>query len=167
MLCKFSMCSFALHKSRCSTGNWIIYTNMLEFWLLPHLFEDKSNVVVQHDTVPSSGRNVARCQHSGMSSCLSNGPAEEGPLPDLPSLTTLNFFVIQSGAEPTDTFQMVIDNIWKQGKISETVYKYVQVCYYYPQITSLFSENYIRQMASVYINASLQACLEVAVHAPP
>jgi hypothetical protein len=32
---------------------------------------------------------------------------------------------IQSGAEPTDTFQMVIDNIWKQGKISETVYKYV------------------------------------------
>ena len=25
----------------------------------------------------------------------------------------------------------------------------------------------IRQMASVYINALLQACLEVAVHAPP
>jgi hypothetical protein len=24
---------------------------------------------------------------------------------------------------------MVIDNIWKQGKISEPVYKYVQVCY--------------------------------------
>jgi len=24
---------------------------------------------------------------------------------------------------------MVIDNIWKQGKISETVYKYVEVCY--------------------------------------
>ena len=37
--------------------------------------------------------------------------------------------VIQVGAEPTDTFQMVIDNIWKQEKISETVYKYVQVCY--------------------------------------
>ena len=36
---------------------------------------------------------------------------------------------IQGGAEPTDTFQMVIDNIWKQGKISEPVYKYVQVCY--------------------------------------
>ena len=36
---------------------------------------------------------------------------------------------IQGGAEPTDTFQLVIDNIWKQGKISETVYKYVQVCY--------------------------------------
>jgi len=25
----------------------------------------------------------------------------------------------------------------------------------------------IRQMASIYINALLQACLEVAVHAPP
>ena len=30
---------------------------------------------------------------------------------------------IQGGAEPTDTFQMVIDNIWKRGKISKTVYK--------------------------------------------
>ena len=30
---------------------------------------------------------------------------------------------IQGGAEPTDTFQMVIDNIWKEGKISETIYK--------------------------------------------
>ena len=30
---------------------------------------------------------------------------------------------IQGGAEPTDTFQMVIDNIWKRGKISESVYK--------------------------------------------
>jgi len=36
---------------------------------------------------------------------------------------------------------------------------------YYRQITSLFSENY-RLMASVYISALLQACLEVAVHAP-
>jgi len=27
---------------------------------------------------------------------------------------------------------MVIDNIWKQGKISETIYKYVQVCYLLP-----------------------------------
>jgi len=27
---------------------------------------------------------------------------------------------------------MVIDNIWKWGKISETVYKYVQVCYLLP-----------------------------------
>jgi len=35
--------------------------------------------------------------------------------------------IIQGGAEPTDTFQSVIDNIWKQGKISETVYKYVPV----------------------------------------
>jgi len=40
--------------------------------------------------------------------------------------------VIQGGAEPTDTFQMVIDNIWKYGKISETVYKYGQVCYLLP-----------------------------------
>ena len=41
-------------------------------------------------------------------------------------------YVVQGGAEPTDTFQMVIDNIWKQGEISETVYKYVQVCYLLP-----------------------------------
>jgi len=40
--------------------------------------------------------------------------------------------LIQGGAERTDTFQMVIDNIWKQGKISETIYKYVQVCYLLP-----------------------------------
>ena len=40
--------------------------------------------------------------------------------------------VVQGGAEPTDTFQMVIDNIWKQGKICETVYKYIQVCYLLP-----------------------------------
>jgi len=40
--------------------------------------------------------------------------------------------LIQGGTEQTDTFQMVIDNIWKQGKISETVYKYVQVCYLLP-----------------------------------
>ena len=39
---------------------------------------------------------------------------------------------VQGGAEPTDTFQMVIDNIWKGGKISEKVYKYVQVCYLLP-----------------------------------
>ena len=75
--------------------------------------------------------------------------------------------LLQGGAEPTDTFQMAIDNIWKQGKISETVYKYAKYAIYYPQIKSLFSENYIRQMASVYINALLQACLEVAIHAPP
>jgi len=37
--------------------------------------------------------------------------------------------VVQGGAEPTDTFQVVIDNIWKQGKISETVYKYLQICH--------------------------------------
>jgi len=39
---------------------------------------------------------------------------------------------VQGGAKPTDTFQMVIDNIWKQEKISETVYIYVQVCYLLP-----------------------------------
>jgi len=39
---------------------------------------------------------------------------------------------VQGGAEPTDTFQMVIDIIWIQGKICETVYKYVQVCYLLP-----------------------------------
>ena len=39
---------------------------------------------------------------------------------------------VQDGAAPTDTFQMVVDNIWKQGKINETVYKYVQVCYLLP-----------------------------------
>ena len=43
-----------------------------------------------------------------------------------------HLFILQSGVEPTDTFQMVIDNKWKQGKISETVYKYVQVCYLLP-----------------------------------
>jgi len=40
--------------------------------------------------------------------------------------------LIQVGAELTDTFQMVIDNIWKHGKISEIVYKYIQVCYLLP-----------------------------------
>ena len=40
--------------------------------------------------------------------------------------------MIQGGEEPTDTFQMVIDNVWKQGKICETVHKYVQVCYLLP-----------------------------------
>ena len=40
--------------------------------------------------------------------------------------------IIQGGAEPTERFQKVIDNIWKQGKISEAVYKYVHVCYLLP-----------------------------------
>ena len=47
-------------------------------------------------------------------------------------LETLCLEVVQSGAEPTDTFQMAIDNIWKKGKICETVYKCVQVCYLFP-----------------------------------
>jgi len=48
---------------------------------------------------------------------------------------------IQGGAEMTDTFKMVIDSIWKEEKIGETVYKYVQLCYLLPLITSLFSEH--------------------------
>jgi len=44
----------------------------------------------------------------------------------------LSIVYLQVGAEPIDTFQMVIDNIWKQEKICETVYKYVQVCYLLP-----------------------------------
>ena len=75
-------------------------------------------------------------------------------------------YIIQGGAQPTDTFQMVIDNIWKQEKISESVYKYVQVCYLLPHRLQDYFLN-IRQMASVYSNALLQAFLEVAVHAPP
>ena len=48
------------------------------------------------------------------------------------AVSTVFIIQVQGGAEPTDTFQMVIDNMWKQGKISETVYKYVQVCYLLP-----------------------------------
>ena len=44
----------------------------------------------------------------------------------------MEYQLIQGGAERTDTFQMVIDNIWKQGKMSETVYKYLQICYLLP-----------------------------------
>lgn len=83
----------ALHKSRCSTVNRIIYSNMLAFWLLSQLFQDKSNVVVQRDKSTTRACNEARCKHLWISSCLSNGPAEEGPLPNLPHLTTPSFFV--------------------------------------------------------------------------
>ena len=83
----------ALHKSWCPIVNGIIYPNMLEFGLLSQLFQDKSKVVFQHGGVPSSTRKAVKCQHSQISSCLSNGLAKEGPLPDLPSLTTPNFFV--------------------------------------------------------------------------
>ena len=44
----------------------------------------------------------------------------------------MEYQLIQGGAEQNDTFQMVIDNIWKQGKMSETVYKYLQICYLLP-----------------------------------
>jgi len=48
---------------------------------------------------------------------------------------------VQGGAEPTDTFQMVTDNILKQEKISETSINTSKYDIYYPQITSLFSEH--------------------------
>ena len=51
---------------------------------------------------------------------------------NIPAINNSATRILQDGAEPTDTFQMVIDNIWKQGKISETVCKYVQVCYLLP-----------------------------------
>ena len=60
--------------------------------------------------------------------------------------------------------QIIYGNRKKSAKPSINTSKYA---IYYPQIASLFSENYIRQMATVYINALLQACLEDAVHAPP
>ena len=50
----------------------------------------------------------------------------------MPSSSPLCRVFIQGGAESTDTFQMAIDNIWKQRKISETVYKYVPVRYLLP-----------------------------------
>jgi hypothetical protein len=52
--------------------------------------------------------------------------------PDASMCTPTKMLQIQGGAEPTDTFKMVIDNIWKQGKISEFVYRYVQVCHLLP-----------------------------------
>jgi hypothetical protein len=74
--------------------------------------------------------------------------------------------IIQDGAEPTDTFQMVIDNILKQGNISETVYKYVQVFYLLPTHYKLIFCK-LHQADGLRCIALLQACLEVAVHAPP
>jgi hypothetical protein len=43
---------------------------MLELWLMPQLFQDKQNVVVQHDGTPS--------QHSRIGGCLSDGSAGRG-----------------------------------------------------------------------------------------
>ena len=74
--------------------------------------------------------------------------------------------VLVGKPKPTDTFQMAIDDMWKQGKISETVYKYVPSMLFITHRLQAYFLN-IRQMPSVYINALLQACLEVAVHAPP
>jgi hypothetical protein len=56
----------APHKSSCSTVNRIIYSNMLAFWLLPQLFQDKSNVVVQCERVPQAlvmRRGVNTCEY--------------------------------------------------------------------------------------------------------
>ena len=75
--------------------------------------------------------------------------------------------VIQGGAEPTDTFQMVIDNIRKEGKICETVYKYVQVCYLLPTDYKLIFRKLHQADGLRLHQCLLQACLEVAVHAPP
>jgi hypothetical protein len=72
---------------------------------------------------------------------------------------------IQIGAEPTDTFQMAIDNIWKQGKISETVYKYVQVCHLLPTYFKVIFCK-LHEADGLRCIALLQAYLEVAVHAP-
>ena len=48
------------------------------------------------------------------------------------AFSMVKFTFVQGGAETTDIFQMVIDDIWKQEKISETVCKYVQLCYLLP-----------------------------------
>ena len=66
---------------------------------------------------------------------------------DIMTKWSISYF-IQGGAEPNDTFQTVIDNIWKQGKISETVYKYVQVCYLLPTDYKIILHQCI--VASVY-----------------
>jgi hypothetical protein len=71
--------------------------------------------------------------------------------------------VIQGVAEPTGTFQTVIDNIWKQGIWSKPSINTSQYAIYCPQITGSFSAQ--QQMPSVYSNALLQACLPVAVRA--
>ena len=88
---------------------------------------------------------------------------------------------MQGGVEPTDTFQMVIDNIWKRGKISETVYKCVQVCYLlstdyklifwisgrWPPFTSMYCckrvwklpYTLLRRSSSIAATSSTMACL--------
>ena len=74
---------------------------------------------------------------------------------------------VQGGVEPTDTFQMVIDNIWKQGKISEFVYKYVQVCHLLPTdykliFCKLHQADGLRLHQCIFASVS-----EDVVHAPP
>ena len=76
---------------------------------------------------------------------------------------------------------MVIDNIWKQGKISETVYKYDQVCYLlltdyklifwtagrWPPFTSMhcfkrvwkLPHTFLRRSSTIAVTLSTMACL--------
>jgi hypothetical protein len=61
---------------------------------------------------------------------------------------------------------MVIDNMWEQGKISETVYQYIQLCYLLPTHYKIIFYK-LHQADGLRCIALLQACLEVAVHAPP
>jgi len=80
-------------------------------------FVDRLRKVIQHQKTTQA---LIRQQGGQVSNlCLAKGQA-------------FKVFVIQGGAELTNTFQMVIGNIWKQGKISETICKYVQVCFLLP-----------------------------------
>jgi len=59
---------------------------------------------------------------------------------------------------------MVIDNIWKEGKISETVYKYIQVCYLLPTdykliFWKLHQADGLRRSSSIAATSSTLACL--------
>ena len=45
---------------------------------------------------------------------------------------------IQGGAQPTDIFQMFIDNIWKRGKFAKPSINTSKYAIYYPQIKAYF-----------------------------
>ena len=75
-------------------------------------YEDDERTGSNKQNLPATFKQTERLNRKP---CLKRSPVE-----------------VQGGAEPTDTFQMVIDNIRKEGKICETVYKYVQVCYLLP-----------------------------------
>jgi Tfp pilus assembly protein PilX len=65
------------------------------------------------------------------------------------------YIYIQGGAEPTDTFKIVIDNIWKEGKKAKPSVNMFKYAIYYPHITSLFSANY-RIFSSITRALSIQ-----------